>query len=76
MKCCEGMPLGCLPAPPNRREVWLGAYREPVEKYVKLNVSPDLEPLLHEGVGDEVLAEERRSRISPLPCVLGQHSMP
>ena len=33
--------------------------------YAKLNVSPDFEPLLHEGVGDEVLAEERRSRIRP-----------
>ena len=38
-----------------------------------LAVSPDLEPLLHEGVGDEVLAEERGSRIRPhLPCVLAE----
>ena len=34
MKCCEGMPLGCLP-PPIDREVWLGAYREPVCEHVR-----------------------------------------
>src|SRR4030095_13294169 len=76
--------FGCLPID---REARLGAYRVPVCEGVRevehavhlvrvLAVSANLEPLLHEAVGDEVLPEQRGADVrADLPGVLAELSL-